>query len=533
MFNSEITITMCILKSKKHAKMKNKMNKTMKFLSMAALALVGAVMTGCSNDDIVDIDQPGNDNVERLTIVANLDGSTTRAINNDAVKTYAPGEKIAVVYKNTSGNTVKAESDALTESDITGGGKSAKFTVTLTNPDKNVNVTYIYPAAMAKNDGSVNYDALYNEQDGSRKKLASNFDYCTYTGAWNGVKLPAATLENQLVVCKYVIKNNEEDITSKATAMTISDGANVYTINCGNVIEGIYVAIKPIKSANIKYTVITNDGKVWTKSVSNKTYAAGDWFPLGLRMTLDTDMIPGLFSVSASKKVYFSKGNLQYDGTNWKFADSQWEALGANGTGENADVITSYPMDLFTWGNIDNPAYNGTTYVTGSADLSGTTDWGSRMGSGWRTLTGYSDGEWKYLLKTRGASTVNGTDDARYAMAKVCGVQGMIIFPDTYTHPSGVKAPVGINAGTGWNGNDYNATDWSAMEAAGCVFLPAAGKRPYTYVSGVNSYGIYWTSTADKDNGAYYMCIGSGEMSFIESSGRDVGYSVRLVRKVE
>ena len=61
----------------------------------------------------------------------------------------------------------KAESDALTDGDITGSGKSAKFTVTLTNPDKNVNVTYIYPAAMAKENGTVNYDALYKEQDGT------------------------------------------------------------------------------------------------------------------------------------------------------------------------------------------------------------------------------------------------------------------------------------------------------------------------------------------------------------------------------
>ena len=513
--------------------MKNKMNKTMKFLSMAALALVGAVMTGCSNDDIVDIDQPGNDNVERLTVVANLDGSTTRALDTDGKKTYNVDDKIAVVYTNTDGQTVKAESAPLTEGDITGSGKSAKFTVTLTNPDKNVNVTYIYPSYMAKEDGSVNEEALYKEQDGTLATLASKFDYCEFTGAWNGEKLPTATLANQLVICEYTLKNSTglEVLNANVTAMTISDGTNVYIINRTAGAGSIYVVIKPTTSANINYTATTNDGKVWTKSVTGKTYGAGEWCPLGLRMTLDTNMIPGLFSVSASKKVYFSKGNLQYDGTNWKFADSQWEALGANGTGKNADVITNYPMDLFTWGNIDNPAYNGTTYVTGSADLSGTTDWGSRMGSGWRTLTGNSDGEWKYLLKTRGASTVNGTANARYAMAKVCGVQGMIIFPDTYTHPSSVTAPVDINGkDTGWNENDYNATNWSAMEAAGCVFLPAAGKRPYTYVSGVNSYGIYWSSTVATDVSAYYVSIGSGGVSLNESSGRDVGFSVRLVR---
>ena len=174
------------MKSKKHAKMKNKMNKTMKFLSMAALALVGAVMTGCSNDDIVDIDQPGNENIERLTVVANLDGSTTRALTTEGV-----------------------------------------------NPKKSEPVTYIYPAAMAKGDGTVNYDALYNEQDGTLATLASNFDYCTYTGAWNEEKLPTATLANQLVICEYTLKNStgSEELNANVTAMTISDGANVYIIN--------------------------------------------------------------------------------------------------------------------------------------------------------------------------------------------------------------------------------------------------------------------------------------------------------------
>ena len=549
MFNSEITITMRILKSKKHAKMKNKMNKTMKFLSMAVLALVGTVMTGCSNDDIMDIEQPGNDNVERLTIVANLDGSTTRAINSDAEKTYAPGEKIAVVYKNTSGNTVKAESDALTDGDITGSGKSAKFTVTLVNPEKTENVTYIYPAAMAKDDGSVNYDALYNEQDGSRKKLASNFDYCTYTGAWNGVKLPAATLENQLVVCKYVIKNNEEDITSKATAMTISDGANVYTINCGYVDEGIYVAIKPITSANIKYTVITNDGKVWTKSVSGKTYAAGDWFPLGLRMTLDTDMIPGLFSVSASKKVYFAKGNLQYtkSTSTWSFMDHQYSTVETNGEvgtnyanknvvslfgwGTSNQTITNYGEAFRPWSTVATGAFYG---PSGNYNLTGTYangDWGVNMGSGWRTLT---KDEWLYLF----GMTANNYDKEgharyrKYFRATVNGVIGIVVLPDDISGISDIPEVSSRGKTSTFDGKTYTTDAWATLEAAGCVFLPAAGSRAGTSVRGVNSYGYYWSSTAASDNSAYEVIIGS-EVRPLESTGRDVGCLVRLVRKVE
>ena len=50
------------------------------------------------------------------------------------MKTFAAGEKIAVIYKNTSDETVKAESNPLAAGDLSNGGKSAQFTVTLTSP---------------------------------------------------------------------------------------------------------------------------------------------------------------------------------------------------------------------------------------------------------------------------------------------------------------------------------------------------------------------------------------------------------------
>jgi hypothetical protein len=57
-------------------------------------------------------------------------------------------------------------------------------------------------------------------------------------------------------------------------------------------------------------------------------------------------------------------------------------------------------------------------------------DWGTAMGSGWRTLT---KDEWGYLFESRTgdkASTVNGTADIRFAMATVNGVKGVILFPN-------------------------------------------------------------------------------------------------------
>jgi hypothetical protein len=158
-------------------------------------------------------------------------------------------------------------------------------------------------------------------------------------------------------------------------------------------------------------------------------------------------------------------------------------------------------------------------------------DWGATMGAGWRTLT--SD-EWAYLLKTRSASTVNGTENGRYAKAKVNDVGGVILFPDTYTHPDGVAAPTGVNATDeyGWEGNSYTAADWTKMESAGCVFLPAAGCRYGSEMIGLGSYGYYGSATPDGADYAYRVKFNSGSLEPANSINRCLGCSVRLVQEV-
>lgn len=151
---------------------------------------------------------------------------------------------------------------------------------------------------------------------------------------------------------------------------------------------------------------------------------------------------PGLtvfepFSVSATQKVYFSPGNLQYqasaDGVtasdNWRFAPHQWEWVGDDSHGnvytsstakstntvepESAREFYTGWIDLFGWGATGQRystntshryqpwAYSGTVYGPGNENLSGKSDWGYNMGEGYRTLTGGSNGEWDYLVNKR------------------------------------------------------------------------------------------------------------------------------------
>ena len=135
---------------------------------------------------------------------------------------------------------------------------------------------------------------------------------------------------------------------------------------------------------------------------------------------------------------------------------------------------------------------------------------------------------------------MNGIENARYAKASVNGINGLIIFPDSYTHPGGVTLPSGINTKDAtYTVNTYTAAEWSAIQAAGAVFLPAAGYR-YWYsgsdyrIDGNNTYGGYWTRTCGSNNGnAQAMYFSESYVNTYDDRARWTSISVRLVRDVE
>lgn len=182
----------------------------------------------------------------------------------------------------------------------------------------------------------------------------------------------------------------------------------------------------------------------------------------------DGDKLPGAFSVSGEKVVYFSKGNLQYLGNidRWHFAENQWTIIGNSQADNN--------RDLFSWGTGDNPD---------SEDYSTYTEWGNNIEGNWRTLT---VDEWTYLFKTR-------TDaSSKYGTSTVAGVVGLILLPDNYDGTA-------INTErTAWDNNVISSSAWAAYEAAGAVFLPAAGLSDAYGVYGVGEQGFYWSSTMDE-----------------------------------
>ena len=231
------------------------------------------------------------------------------------------------------------------------------------------------------------------------------------------------------------------------------------------------------------------------------------------------------FSVSATKTVTFSPGNLQYHPANneWRFAPSQLGYIG----NDNANISATYKgwIDLFGWGTGNNPANNSTN----NDDYPTFVDWGvNKIGNyapnTWRTLT---DDEWEYIIEKRSNA------DKLKGVAQVNGVNGLILLPDGWTCPSGVTFKSGFH-------NDYgieyyadyqtiSASDWSKLEASGAVFFPAAGSRDGSNVYYVQGYGVYWSATEDnsRDAGCFIFYSGVADMDY------DIRYdalSVRLVR---
>jgi hypothetical protein len=268
--------------------------------------MVGTMMTGCVNDDVtIEAPQPENPN-KTVTMTTTIsreggDGATTRALTAEGHKTFEAGDQIAIIYKNTSGETVKVLSETLQDNgDITNSGKKARFTVTLTDPAADGTVRYIYPAAMAaatvatssdvNADANVNYAALAT-QDGTLASLATNLDLSIFDGNLSGTQLPASlTLSNQLAILELTVKNaSGTPVNGSVTKLSVFDGTNVYKISRTAATEFIYVALRPVASDKTIHFCATDGTTNYRKSVlENNPLERNNIYPVNLSTTETT-----------------------------------------------------------------------------------------------------------------------------------------------------------------------------------------------------------------------------------------------------
>lgn len=296
-----------------------------------------------------------------------------------------------------------------------------------------------------------------------------------------------------------------------------------------------------VVSTNVSYTFIVN-----TNLTLVANFRAKNQVPIGA--------INGLFKVSATKQVWFSQGNLQYQASTntWRFATNQWDYVGE----ANSNISSSYNgwIDLFGWGtsgwdngnscyqpwsydNIFGHNYGPRVWTTFGYncvfDLTGAyanADWGvfnmisngGNTSQSWRTLT---RDEWRYVFDFR-----NTASGIRYAKAIVCGVKGVVLLPDNWN--ASVYCLNNTNVmGVDFDSNVINAIDWAdSFESYGAVFLPAAGYRFVKEPRLVGSIGCYWSSSCVGSEKADEINFDEAQLSSQYDSDRYFGESVRLVQ---
>ena len=243
----------------------------------------------------------------------------------------------------------------------------------------------------------------------------------------------------------------------------------------------------------------------------------------------------GLFLASADKQIIFSSGNLQYHPANneWRFAENQTDYIGD----ANSNIAADYDgwIDLFGWGTGDAPTKSSPFYSAYQTFVDwGTNTIGTDAPNTWRTL---SKDEWNYIFYNRPNA------QSLFALGSVNGVNGTIILPDNWTTPAGVSFVASTTNGLSWQGgyyynsngtnygdNTYTSEQWSKMEQAGAVFLPASGSRSDTNVGDVGNIGRYWSSTGHEEFYAYGVDFQSNSLNPQTNLVRDCGFSVRLAK---
>ena len=247
------------------------------------------------------------------------------------------------------------------------------------------------------------------------------------------------------------------------------------------------------------------------------------------------EYVPGQYSVSSSKKVMFSRGNLKYLGgtytneTSWIFNQNQYD-LGEYNRAGNSNYFSQYTQAG------GNPA------VLSNNDRGASLDWGTLFDNNdnkhWFTMT---EDEWQYLLFSRVDA---GLVAHSYTRGTVAGVHGMILFPDGFNFsnfPTGAgSAPTAYDAqATSYSTCTYSDEQWSWLEKEGCVFLPAGGYIGHNDNPGIaqhdyNAVGWYRTMTPANihNNSAQALHFTSSGVNTV-GNHTGYGYYVRLVYAIE
>lgn len=490
----------------------------MKQILVCMFCLALLICTGCKKDE-----------KETIALSAKIEavGGLQKVHMENTLPAWDPNDQVRV-----NGKTCSVE--------VTGSG-TGRF-ATILGADKASTYRAVYPASLLSGNPDLSTSATVNVT------LPREQMYETNNGVQT-VRLPMAALsstdelyfKNLCSVLKITVTNPTgkaplelKDIVVKTPgallsgsgSVTVDGTEQVIQLSSGTdsvILKGInttiaagasqtyYVVVPTFSNKEMQFRLVVSEGRYAKKKTNeNKTLLRNKLVSVGFTADKIEDDDPTIvvgdyFSVSATEKVRFSRGNLWYDPTNgtYHFEDDQTSL----GSADGEQIYVNNHLSYFNWSKSAseaiNPYYNDQSYSTDDHLFTNDPQFANRPKADFtvegatgkfRTLT---NDEMHYLLYTRaGASSLRG-------FKTINGTFGLLLLPDDCT--------VSVSS----------VSTKEDLTTYGAVFLPASGGVSQngsnviasTTSYAVNSTGVYWLS-ATQDAGHcgnlyfYYGTIG-------------------------
>ena len=444
----------------------------MKKITLFAIAALSFALLSCSKEPIQT--EQENDRTFSMTLSASV--NYVKATMSDWQFAFATGDKISLTNNKEATGTYYE----LTRDD------DGNFTGDVTAPAEAATWYAYYPShsvSLAKQtgtkDGTAAIFALAGKQENvparSRNlNMTLNFQTAilviehTILGK-KTIDINVKTVDDDKWVSGLAAKNNDAafDVTKSDTKVSLLTASTV----------GTYYVVVP---AGVKIAVYDGD-HLLVQTKSDNVLSSGKYYTV--HDDLPPHALPGMFSVSPTKKVFFSKGNLYADASGSGNPVLHFE-------GKQYAVETSYDIihvSHFFWaedlktavGEID--PQNQKSLFCDSVNKQSVD--GSKS-----IYYALSKDEWAFLLCSENHTSDTRKDRTKYDVT-VYGVNCIVIAPDNYNKTIETS---------------YNDTNWNTAEADGLVCIPTAGVRWGTALNNTTNL-YYWTSTFSNQDNAYRM----------------------------
>ena len=351
-------------------------------------------------------------------------------------------------------------------------------------------------------------------------KFATSVIKVNCSGLKASTAITSVTLSNVNTVCNLTLSGDKAPVVAGGTNGTITRTGDSYfaagKVNAEG--EAVFqIAVPALETASGARVLTVEQG---SDKIQDKKFTTNSLDPATSVNTVcqlpPVGALPGVFTSLTfwnddKKQIYFSQGNLYYEGRDFKFEENQYDISGSWNVNHRSHFYWSEDYAKAVAQNYNDPAASGSDiffanasdFVVFRVQLLPQDGIVTDMLTGWYTP---SSSEWDNLLR--------GTE--RMVYGKPCYSNAM----------SGVRIEGQLYYGIFLYPDDYdgdivsnNSMTWNDINSAGIVFLPATD---------------YWTSSPVpiQSDIAEYLYFNSDEV-VINNINRNKSCAVRLVKNLK